>query len=234
MDWSSEGFRKISFGDQKDIMCQRWLSICIERWSLKRVGRVFLLKWEMHLFTRTFSPARFCQLKCSVTNLRHCQDLTCHQHNMLSRCSSPVSTEWRQYLLLWSLIVHISGITSGKVWRNAQQFWESALSVPFLSIPIPQHSPLGPLLPSFPKEGKIQANDFISDFLISQPTEFSLMALSSHQEGLSTILINGKSNGDFPPHGSDPRARTIKKALISQVFTNLCISCKDAVKDEAQ
>lgn len=61
MGWSSEGFRKISFGDQKDTACRRWLRICTEPCSLERVGLVFLLRWVMRLFTWTFSPARYFQ-----------------------------------------------------------------------------------------------------------------------------------------------------------------------------
>lgn len=102
----------------------------------------------------------------------------------------------------------------------------SVFSILFCSSPTPEPLSFHHLPLPFPKESRIQANNLISGFLVSQPAEFSLNGLSYHQQGLTSIFINGKNNGDFPPQHSDPRARTIRKALIPQDLQlwGICLS----------
>lgn len=70
--------------------------------------------------------------------------------------------------------------------------------------------PLGPLLPCFPKNTKIPQNNLIS-FCCWSPQKLLLWS-----GGTVSFSCQWKKNGDFPPHCSNPRTRTIRKAAMPQ------------------
>ena len=153
-----------------------------------------------------------------VTPIQHAVKMLQSYKSWMKTLSSAV--------VLCTFIVHTSGTISREEQRNAQQLW--AVLSQYLFTVFPSLN-LHPLVPSFlPFQKKVGFRQF--DFLVfwCQPNEFLLTSLSCHQEGLSTIFIHGKK---VLSHPSDPRARTIRKALITQDL-QLCGICFSSLRAE--